>query len=439
MIVFENDIFPRQIAAQPGAGRSKAVLSVAAKGAIKAAARGAGGPPATGFQIVFEAEARSLAPRPGATTASPAQSSAAANSGFQLVFEAETLPPLPPSQSQSAGTSTTGAAGGKPGQVSLWDNGGFGFSDILDVINPLQHLPIISTIYRAETGDKIGAIPRILGSILFGGGLIGAAVGAATAMVNLAVEQETGRDIGAHIYTAIFGGGGKNAKSTTIASKPTPKAAATATAVPVAATAKPKNLLLAPRAASTSAAITPASAKAKPAPSPSAPAPLIQTPTKMRPVPAPAENVGPPPGSVRVTGKDAPPTSLATAAGNAVPSQFRRSAWYRKNQDTLAAQAKELVRAKAAAQASAAKSMGAGASGPQAPTAVGKPDILRLFTGKAAAGNSSVGGVKSKSTIIRPAPIPKAAMAAEMSKAMAKYEQLLKSRIAANTQVNKVR
>ncbi|MCZ6860127.1 MAG: hypothetical protein O7I42_07600 [Alphaproteobacteria bacterium] len=439
MIVFENDIFPRQIAAQPGAGRSKADPSVAAKGAIKASARGAGGPPATGFQIVFEAEARSLAPRPGATTASPAQSSASANSGFQLVFEAETLPPLPPSQSQSASTSTTGAAGGKPGQVPLWDNGGFGFSDILDVINPLQHMPIISTIYRAETGDKIGAIPRILGSILFGGGLIGAAVGAATAVVNLAVEQETGRDIGAHIYAAIFGGGGRNAKSTTIASNPTLKAAATATAVPLAATAKPKNLLVAPRAASTSAAITPASAKAKPVPTPPAPAPLTQTPTKTKPAPTPAANVGPPRGSVRVTGKDAPPKSLEGAAGKAVSSQFRRSTWYRKNQDILAAQARELVRAKAAAQARATKSTGAGASGPQAKTAVGKPDMLRLFTGKAAAGYSSVGGVKSKSTIIRPAPIPKAAMAAEMSKAMAKYEQLLKSRIAANTQVNKVR
>ena len=55
----------------------------------------------------------------------------------------------------------------------------------------------------------------------------------------------------------------------------------------------------------------------------------------------------------------------------------------------------------------------------------GKPDMLRLFTGKAAPG--------------RPAPIPRAAMAGEMSKAMVKYEQLLKSRIAADTRVNRVR
>ncbi|MDP6473864.1 MAG: hypothetical protein QF894_03030 [Alphaproteobacteria bacterium] len=32
---------------------------------------------------------------------------------------------------------------------------GFGFDDFLDLINPLQHIPIISTIYREITGDTI--------------------------------------------------------------------------------------------------------------------------------------------------------------------------------------------------------------------------------------------------------------------------------------------
>lgn len=51
-----------------------------------------------------------------------------------------------------------------------------GFDDFLDVINPLQHLPIIGTLYRALTGDEISAPAKIAGDTLFGGiyGFIGA-------------------------------------------------------------------------------------------------------------------------------------------------------------------------------------------------------------------------------------------------------------------------
>ena len=46
---------------------------------------------------------------------------------------------------------------------------GFGFDDFLDLINPLQHIPIISTIYREITGDTISDGARIFGGALFGG------------------------------------------------------------------------------------------------------------------------------------------------------------------------------------------------------------------------------------------------------------------------------
>ncbi len=54
----------------------------------------------------------------------------------------------------------------------------FGFADLLDVINPLQHLPGVGIAYRAATGDDIKAPMRILGGALFGGpiGMIAAAV-----------------------------------------------------------------------------------------------------------------------------------------------------------------------------------------------------------------------------------------------------------------------
>jgi len=43
------------------------------------------------------------------------------------------------------------------------------FSTLLDVINPLQHIPLVSTLYREITGDEISPSARILGGGLFGG------------------------------------------------------------------------------------------------------------------------------------------------------------------------------------------------------------------------------------------------------------------------------
>lgn len=65
------------------------------------------------------------------------------------------------------------------------------FGDLLDVVNPLQHLPIVGTIYRALTGDTISETARIAGGALYGGpfGFLGA-------VANMVVERETGKDIG---------------------------------------------------------------------------------------------------------------------------------------------------------------------------------------------------------------------------------------------------
>jgi hypothetical protein len=91
--------------------------------------------------------------------------------------------------------------------------GEFGFSDFLDVINPLQHIPIVSSIYRELTGDELGAPARILGGALFAGPL-GAAAGAASA----AVEAVSGKDPGAHAVAFLgLGSGSEDASATAIA------------------------------------------------------------------------------------------------------------------------------------------------------------------------------------------------------------------------------
>lgn len=70
---------------------------------------------------------------------------------------------------------------------------GFSFLDVLDIINPLQHIPVISTLYREATGDSLSAASRIAGGALFGG-----PIGAAASLVNVVVEEASGKDLGEH-------------------------------------------------------------------------------------------------------------------------------------------------------------------------------------------------------------------------------------------------
>ncbi len=74
------------------------------------------------------------------------------------------------------------------------------FEDMLDVVNPLQHIPLVSTAYRELTGDEIGGPARILGGFLYGG-----PVGFASAMVESVVAEGTGRDFGEHAVAMVFG------------------------------------------------------------------------------------------------------------------------------------------------------------------------------------------------------------------------------------------
>lgn len=73
---------------------------------------------------------------------------------------------------------------------------GLSFGDLLDVVNPLQHIPVVSTIYRELSHDEIDAGPRMVGSRLFGGW-----IGLGAAAVDVAVEGLTGRDVGAHVVS----------------------------------------------------------------------------------------------------------------------------------------------------------------------------------------------------------------------------------------------
>jgi hypothetical protein len=103
--------------------------------------------------------------------------------------------------------------------------------DVFETLNPLQHIPIVSMIYRQITGDKIGPVERIAGDTLYGGLL-----GLASSVANVAFQEVTGKDFGDTAFAMMGLSGGK----------PTAVAAggpATQPAPPRVATAAPAQLI----------------------------------------------------------------------------------------------------------------------------------------------------------------------------------------------------
>jgi hypothetical protein len=71
------------------------------------------------------------------------------------------------------------------------------FGELLDVVNPLHHLPVVGGVYRHITGDEISSVARIVGGGLYGGG-----IGVAASLVNAAMEEHSGKDLVGNILDA---------------------------------------------------------------------------------------------------------------------------------------------------------------------------------------------------------------------------------------------
>ena len=86
------------------------------------------------------------------------------------------------------------------GHSHFWAGDGFSFHDVLDAINPLQHLPLIGTLYRHLTGDTEGNVAEVVGDGIYGG-----VMGAVSGAVDVAVKEITGKDIGENLISWVFG------------------------------------------------------------------------------------------------------------------------------------------------------------------------------------------------------------------------------------------
>lgn len=76
------------------------------------------------------------------------------------------------------------------GPKNAWGHDGFSFGDLVDIINPLQHVPVVSWAYRAVTGDDIAPAAK-----LAGGGLFGGWAGLAMSIAEVAITDTTGKGI----------------------------------------------------------------------------------------------------------------------------------------------------------------------------------------------------------------------------------------------------
>ncbi|WP_019645081.1 hypothetical protein [Novispirillum itersonii] len=113
------------------------------------------------------------------------------------------------------------------------DEEGLTFWDVLDVVNPLQHIPIVNTIYRELTGDTIASGAKLAGGALFFG-----PIGLGFAALDVGVKEMTGAAIDEHVVAMVKGeDAGENARQAAAADdakKAAKMAKATGAETPVA-------------------------------------------------------------------------------------------------------------------------------------------------------------------------------------------------------------
>lgn len=80
----------------------------------------------------------------------------------------------------------------------MFGEDGLTFGDLLDIVNPLQHLPVVGAVYRSITGDEASPGAKMAGGAIYGG-----PIGFASAMINNAIEETTGDDVMGHMLAMV--------------------------------------------------------------------------------------------------------------------------------------------------------------------------------------------------------------------------------------------
>ncbi len=86
-------------------------------------------------------------------------------------------------------------------KLFLGADGKFGFDDFLDIINPLQHIPLLNIAYRELTGDTIDGAAELLGALPFG------PLSVVSNVTDIAFRSETGAGLAENGLAMLFGTG----------------------------------------------------------------------------------------------------------------------------------------------------------------------------------------------------------------------------------------
>jgi len=90
-------------------------------------------------------------------------------------------------------TATTQTASTDADHKSFWDN-------LWDTVNPLEHFPVVSTIYDKITHNHVGDLEKVAGDTLYGGPM-----GLASSLANVAFEHITGKSFGDMVMGWVTG------------------------------------------------------------------------------------------------------------------------------------------------------------------------------------------------------------------------------------------
>lgn len=89
---------------------------------------------------------------------------------------------------------------GTTANAQFFGEDGPGVMDVVDAVNPLCHIPFVSSLYEEMTGTKVSAASKLVGGALLGGPL-----GFVAALGNVIFENETGHTMGGAVVAAIRG------------------------------------------------------------------------------------------------------------------------------------------------------------------------------------------------------------------------------------------
>lgn len=227
----------------------------------------------------------------------------------------------------------------------------FKFSDLVALINPLQHLPVIGPLYRKLTGDEPHPAVKVVGGLIFGGPM-----GLMNATLNHVFEQTTGKTM-VEAVAGLFSADGENPA--------------------IADAAETANASGAPR-------------RLIPAASASTPEPAAVS----APMPAPAQAAAgatPTPSIAAATPTATPAQAATNATNNAAPLAARQAgardlAWYQLN-------------AGARMPATLNGSTATGSQGPSVPRSVGPSYIQGATSQGSTAQGSTAQGSRTQGSI----------------------------------------